>query len=126
MFSIDTIFRRRKWYWSSFQSFGSFTRVDHLPGTHLDVLSSSCSARLVLADISEKGLQKTASSIKEAGHTHKDAATIAPIVNVTKWEQQRDVFEFAEKKLGKIDVVVSCAGVTERQPGFLIDKYDSA
>jgi NAD(P)-dependent dehydrogenase (short-subunit alcohol dehydrogenase family) len=79
---------------------------------------------VVLGDIQTDKVESLAHEAKTFGEGALDEAmVVGPKTNVTSWEDQRKLFEFADKKFGRIDVVVVSAGVTEA-PGFDMDSYD--
>lgn len=48
-----------------------------------------------------------------------------PATNVTKWDDLLNLFDFVDKKYGgRLDAVVSCAGIPEPEPPFELDLYD--
>ncbi|KAL7009161.1 hypothetical protein EMMF5_001359 [Cystobasidiomycetes sp. EMM_F5] len=94
-------------------------------GAAFSLLAASLGAKVVLADRSPDGLARTKKEIIASGISHSDAVILAPLTDVTVWKQQQDMFDFTIKTLGCIDIVVCSAGISEHQPGFLLDKYDT-
>lgn len=77
----------------------------------------------MLADVSAAGLDKTFNEIEhESGLM--DRVIKAPLTSVTDWSQLSRLFEWTIDELGQVDVVVSCAGVTEATPNFDEDEFD--
>jgi NAD(P)-dependent dehydrogenase (short-subunit alcohol dehydrogenase family) len=83
-------------------------------------LAAKHGAKLVLGDLSVKGVNEVIADVRRAG-----GQGIARQCNVTSWESQRDLFEAGEREFGAIDIVVPNAGVTEKlHPGFEDDVFD--
>ncbi|KAK8069905.1 short chain dehydrogenase [Apiospora phragmitis] len=75
--------------------------------------------RLVLADLNESGVQKTALQAKQEA-THDEFAVIALHADVRRYASVENVFETAVKKFGRIDYSVTTAGIFKTQ-GLLAD-----
>jgi len=85
--------------------------------------AATLGAKVVLSDVSTKGLEKTYNEIEhESGLM--DRVIKAPLTSVTDWGQLVHLFEWTIEELGSVDVVVSCAGITEAQPDFDEDVLD--
>lgn len=83
-------------------------------------------ANVIIGDLNTKAATTLAEDIQNhAAPDQPGSAIVGPETSVTNWEDQLKLFDFVEKKFGKIDVVVSCAGVTEfSKPSFEIDELD--
>ncbi|KAJ3504426.1 hypothetical protein NLJ89_g7937 [Agrocybe chaxingu] len=77
-------------------------------GRQTALLFASYGAKVVIGDLNPDAAQAVVDEIEKAGGT---AASIK--CNVVKFEEQVDMFEFAIKKYGSVDIVVPNAGITE-------------
>ncbi|KAF8520391.1 NAD(P)-binding protein [Hysterangium stoloniferum] len=66
-------------------------------------------AKVVIGDLDIKGAEGVVQEIKTAG-----GDAVAQQCNVTIWEEQLSLFQFAIKTYGHIDIVVPNAGISER------------
>ena len=82
------------------------------------------SAEVVLSDRSQAAVLAVQKEIADSS-IHERAHVPPKAASVTEWNEIRDVFEWTDNKFGRIDVVLSSAGVTER-PGFDDATYDGA
>jgi NAD(P)-dependent dehydrogenase (short-subunit alcohol dehydrogenase family) len=69
---------------------------------------ASHGAKVVIGDLDLPGAEKVVAEINQAG-----GQSACLRCDVTKWDDQVDLFEFAETTYGSVDVVVPNAGVTE-------------
>ena len=70
-------------------------------------------ARLVLADVQEKGLQETLVAVKEAG----GEAVIRP-VDVSVEQEVKDLIDLGLNTYGRIDILINNAGITGQMAGL--------
>lgn len=63
----------------------------------------------MIGDLNLQACKKVAEDVKAAG-----GEALAHSCNVTSWESQRELFKAAEAKYGHIDIVLACAGISER------------
>ncbi|CAA7261793.1 unnamed protein product [Cyclocybe aegerita] len=87
-------------------------------GRQTALLFASYGAKVVIGDLNPDAALTVVDEIEKAGGfrlspfaTHRTAACIK--CNVVKFEEQVDMFEFAIKKYGSVDIVVPNAGITE-------------
>jgi NAD(P)-dependent dehydrogenase (short-subunit alcohol dehydrogenase family) len=74
-------------------------------------------ARVVFTDLDEAGAQAArAEAIAAGGHAHAEA------LDVTSSAQCREVFAATEERFGRLDVLMTCAGVGESAPVNEIDE----
>ncbi len=76
------------------------------------VLFAQEGARLVLADVQEKGLQQTLAGVKEAG----GEAVIKP-VDVSVEQQVKALIDLGLATYGRIDILINNAGITGKMAG---------
>ncbi|KAH8926638.1 NAD(P)-binding protein [Atractiella rhizophila] len=77
-------------------------------GKAFSLLAAREGARMVLADRDFEGVSRVAKDIENAG-----GKAIAVKCDVTKWDEQVQLFERGTKEWGRIDVVIPNAGVGE-------------
>ncbi|KAK7975795.1 hypothetical protein PG989_014258 [Apiospora arundinis] len=81
---------------------------------------------LVLADLDEPGVQRTAKQAKQEA-TNDEFSVIALHADVRDYSTVEDVFEHAVKKFGRIDYSVNTAGIFKMQGNIAdnnLDLYD--
>ncbi|KAJ6484306.1 NAD(P)-binding protein [Mycena vulgaris] len=78
-------------------------------GRETAILFARYGAKVVIGDVSEEAANKVVKEIREQGG---DAIYVQ--CNVLKWENQIALFESAVSHFGSVDVVIACAGVSER------------
>ncbi|CDZ97376.1 Hydroxysteroid 17-beta dehydrogenase 11 [Phaffia rhodozyma] len=77
-------------------------------GREVAIRFGSFGANLVLGDLNEDGLRKVSKEVEQAG-----GKSVWSICDVTKWEDQVELFKLGFKTFGSINVVLPNAGVTE-------------
>ncbi|KAJ6468181.1 NAD(P)-binding protein [Mycena vulgaris] len=78
-------------------------------GRETAILFARYGAKVVIGDVNEEAANKVVKEIRELGG---DAIYVQ--CDVLKWEDQIALFESAVSHFGSVDVVVACAGVSER------------
>jgi meso-butanediol dehydrogenase/(S,S)-butanediol dehydrogenase/diacetyl reductase len=70
-------------------------------------------ARLVLADLQEKGLQETLAAVREAG-----GEAVTKPVDVSVEQQVKDLIDLGLTTYGRIDILINNAGITGQTVGI--------
>lgn len=92
-------------------------------GARFATLAATLGAEVVLSDRSQAAVLAVQKEIADSS-IHERAHVPPKAASVTEWNELRNVFEWTDNKFGRIDVVLSSAGVTER-PGFDDATYDA-